>query len=87
MKTYRVNELVTDMNSVRRSVSHFEWDDGFTLDDATNILTISTLEGKKLKFKVETGELVRERDPSTPGLLSVTFRFIVQLYPFSFFVI
>lgn len=67
LKTYQVDDLVSDMSAVRRSVSHFEWDEKFVLDDASNTLTIKTLEGKTLKFRIETGELLKEPTPEIPG--------------------
>lgn len=67
LKTYQVNELVSDMSKVRRSVSHFEWENGFVLDDASQTLTISTLERKRLKFDLATGELIPTPEETKPS--------------------
>ena len=82
LKSYQINELVSDISNVRRSVSHFEWENGFVLEDASQTLTISAFDGKTLKFNVATGELITgpiSEEPKPSSGLCIGSAFLLGL--------
>lgn len=57
LRTYRVNELIDDPSRVRKSVSHYQWqEDGLVSGEFE--YSISTLDGNRFVFDVRTGELI-----------------------------
>lgn len=58
IKSYAVQDLIKNMDVLPRSVSHFRWSNGFSLNDFEKSLTVLTLDGQKILFSIETGERI-----------------------------
>lgn len=57
IKAYSVKDLITRIDRLPRSTSHFIWKDAVVLNDGENTLTITTAEEMIFIFNLGTGEL------------------------------
>jgi len=72
VRTVAIDELIENESSVKRSVSHFMWSDGFGLTSAGDRFFVNTLEGASYQFDVKTGETVSSTPPKTAAAPSPT---------------
>jgi hypothetical protein len=66
MQRYRVSDLVANPQSLPASVSHYQWLDDASFDDAASTVTLQTLNGERYTFDVRTGLLIDGTRPA-PG--------------------
>ncbi|HJZ56558.1 MAG TPA: hypothetical protein VKE74_16450, partial [Gemmataceae bacterium] len=59
LRTYRIGELVDDLDPFERSASHFRWQQEGRVGGEF-AYTITTLDGNRFVFDVRTGEIVSE---------------------------
>lgn len=57
LRTYKVGELVDDVIRVKRSVSHYQWEQEGRVSGEFEY-TITTLDGNRFVFDVRTGEII-----------------------------
>ena len=56
IRTYRIDELISLPVALPHSVSHFEWQDNDSFDDARLVYTVWTKDFNRHVFDVQTGE-------------------------------
>jgi hypothetical protein len=84
LKTYKVHDLIRYVSALHHSSSHFEWEKETKLNSAENILEVTTLEGGKFDFKLESGEIINQQKPIIPSLEKSDTVFILMLTIFGF---
>lgn len=61
-KTYKVEDLITSIESLPHSTSHFEWKKEFEINDENQTFSTTTLENRKFVFDLKTGELISKTE-------------------------
>ena len=79
LKTYKVNDLIRYVSALHHSSSHFQWENETKLNSAENILEVTTLEGGKFDFKLESGEIINQQKPIIPSLEKSDTAFVLML--------
>ena len=65
IKTYAIKDLISSVESLPHSVSHFEWKKELEIDNETNFFSATTLENKKFIFNLENGDVVSKPENDT----------------------
>jgi hypothetical protein len=73
LKTYKVEDLITEIATLPHSTSHFEWKKELAIKDETKTFVATTLEDKTFVFNFETGEIVNRSEKETQGNNKKTF--------------
>ena len=64
VKSYRLNELISDTCNISQSVGHTEWClEDFEMIDSKNLFTLSTYELTEFIFDLTTGEVISNKKP------------------------
>ncbi len=58
IKRYLIQDLVKDQSKLRNTVSHFFWIAKNHYDEGTQLFHLKTVDGRKYKFSILTGEIV-----------------------------
>lgn len=58
IKRYLIQDLVKDQSMLRNTVSHFFWIAENHYDDEAQLFHLKTVDGRKYKFSILTGEIV-----------------------------
>lgn len=68
LKAYTIEELVSNLEALPRSVSHFRWRAGADVDDRRQILRLRTLSGDTHLFDLTTGERLASLTSHSQGI-------------------
>lgn len=63
LKSYMVKQLVTDLNSVQHSISHYMWRKTTSFDQNSELYHITTYSNDEHTFDITTGEPVKIKSP------------------------
>lgn len=79
VKTYQVGEIIRYDSALPHSVSHFQWEKQFELNDSKRTFEVTTLEDGRFTFNLLNGEIISQRLPLLPPISGLSEpRFIVR---------
>ena len=77
LRAYKVSHLVDTVSGLKRSVSHFEWEESARVDESRHLLAVTTFSKESFLFDYTTGEMVSARRPLRILLLVSGIGFIL----------
>ena len=63
LRSYRISALADTAVLLKRTVSHFEWEERATVDDSRHVLAVTTFSKESFVFDYTTGEMLSARRP------------------------
>ena len=77
LRSYRISALADTIVGLKRSVSHFEWEESAGVDESRKVLAVTTFTKESFLFDYTTGEMVSARRPLRVLLLVSALTFIL----------
>ena len=77
LRSYKISDLADTVLGLKRSVSHFEWEESESVDESRHVLAVTTFSKESFLFDYTTGEMVSARRPLRVLLLVSAVSFIL----------